>query len=1218
MQFYGEALMGLTLLIALVASGISFLGARFRRDNMIDAGRQGLYAITALSWAMSFMLSYSFLTHDFSNGYVATYSDKAMPTPYLLAAFWGGEKGAVLLWVLMLATFSSISVRGNRDKDARWIGVTTGLLLLSIAFFLILLVFESNPFATFLTHGGPADGKGMNPLLQNPTMMIHPPSLLTGYICFTIPFAYGLAALIVRKLDTEWIRVTRFWTIISWIFLSVGLVLGGMWAYMEQGWGGFWMWDAVENAGLIPWFTATAFLHSVMIQERRGMLKRWNAILLCLPFLLTIFGTFLTRTQLIVSIHSFADSTLPNYFFVYMMAIFMVSIVAIAYRWADLASENRVDSFWSRESFFVLNNVILVACAFIVIWGTLYPKMSELTWFRDFINFFIDSWNYVTGLIPGGAIEPADRLLGPEDLGEPWFNRVMPYFAIPLLFLTGAGPIIAWRRASFSNIRKAFVVPINLALVATALTIWIFHTRAAYNLTDRGLSLPDATRAADLDIRVLLVFFCGYFVLFTIFMEYARAVRIRRSKMGGNPIWHAIVLTLKARRRFGGYIVHLGIVMCFFAFAGSAVKTYIPDQVMYPGYSVDLDHYRVTLTRIDEVYVANGDYVASRATMVVTNRGESNNSGKVDQIAKVFSEHDFSPVKIRLIDGSAKIHLFFSDDTDRQRFLAAMLLQTDLNKNYVRLKDDVQNSSRIYRFKHEKVLENHPQSFMRHVRNMKAKVAALTSLGVRAKFTPGSPVFALSFPNPDSLAAFDDIDELSQALPKTLYAQFGDSPNEVEIITDGTGHILVPEVRFYTKHETPTTEVATQGDLFQELYLAMRPAMGREFISLSGFVNPLVSFLWIGSLILVIGAIIALLPDWAVSFIRRPSAPSGSLKVRKADAKKKALHVNTPRGPTAALIALSMGALLLSGLSMEGLRAQDSIWKKRANIRVAQAGAMGVVSKGTTTTTRTLTPFLERISCPRRSGGSWGVMEEKDLGSCTTKEGDLIRDLLQTILEQNPSYKSDTPAGRMKVLEKLVQQDGRVDRLLRFDESKFSELWHSAKCLCGCNTHILFQCGPECGPKDRWRQHFRLMLTAGYPQAAVLEDYRKSHRKKDGSEYTTEEMLKDPKKKKQSWAIPAFVGLIIVVFIYLSLFRKKKSLLSRAISHLYVTFFVPKEVAQTMKDGNTGKQQADSEHDESAALQDDAATTEDHLEEEDESPDLSAEINDLLEDIDDP
>ncbi|MEC9071470.1 MAG: cytochrome c biogenesis protein CcsA, partial [Myxococcota bacterium] len=395
--------------------------------------RYGLYAAALLYVAMSLVLLHGFLTHDFSNKYITAYSDRSMPTLYLMASFWGGEKGALLLWTTSLSIFGAISIHTRRTREPVYLSWALAVLALAIFFFDVLMVFESNPFEVFVTSAGPMDGKGLNPLLQNPTMAFHPPSLLTGYIAFTIPFAFGMAALITGKLDAQWIADSRTWTIISWCFLSVGLVLGALWAYEELGWGFYWMWDPVENAGFIPWLTGTAYLHSVMIQERRGMLRRWNVVLVCLTFLLTIFGTFLTRSQLIDSIHAFADSTLAIYFLWYMLIIGLISGALIAWRWKALRADHDIESLWSRESMFVMNNVFLVGSAFIVMWGTLFPKISELKSVQGAYNVFVGAWNGSVGSLLG----PMERLDQAVSLAEPWFNRVMTPIGLLLLLVMG-------------------------------------------------------------------------------------------------------------------------------------------------------------------------------------------------------------------------------------------------------------------------------------------------------------------------------------------------------------------------------------------------------------------------------------------------------------------------------------------------------------------------------------------------------------------------------------------------------------------------------------------------------------------------------------------------------------------------------------------------------------------------------------------------------------
>ena len=367
MQPLGTFLLHLGFILTAV-TGLTAVAAGVLKDQRLMRGaRYGMYACVCVCLAMAGVLWHGYFTHDFGSKYIATYSDREMPLIYLFTSFWGGEKGALLFWTTVLTIFSAIAVHQARDRDVTYLGYATGILCGAIFFYDVLMVFESNPFETFRTFDGPPDGAGLNPLLQNPTMAIHPPSLLTGYIAFTVPFAFGASSLITNRLDDQWARDTRKWTLVSWIFLTVGLVLGGAWAYQELGWGGFWMWDPVENAGLIPWFTATAFLHSIIVQERYQMLRRWNFTLVCLTFFLTIFGTFLTRSQLIVSIHAFADSKLSLYFVYYMIGIGIVSFCLLFWRWRAMRAPTSIESFLSREAFFVLNNVLLLLCAFIIL-----------------------------------------------------------------------------------------------------------------------------------------------------------------------------------------------------------------------------------------------------------------------------------------------------------------------------------------------------------------------------------------------------------------------------------------------------------------------------------------------------------------------------------------------------------------------------------------------------------------------------------------------------------------------------------------------------------------------------------------------------------------------------------------------------------------------------------------------------------------------------------
>ena len=483
MHDLGTALLYCAFLATLATGVLAYGGAALRSPGMLAASRHGLRTTWLVWLAMGACLFYGLLSHDFANKYIAAYTDQDMPLAYLIAGFWGGEKGALLFWTIALTTFSVVAVLRNRTQSQVFLGWVTGILATSILFFATLMVFESNPFEIFQAGAGPDDGKGMNPLLQNPLMAIHPPSLLTGYISFTVPFAFGFAALITGQLDSQWLRDTRKWTLVSWLFLSLGLILGGAWAYEELGWGGFWMWDPVENAGLIPWFTATAFLHSVMIQERRNMLKRWNAVLVCLTFLLTIFGTFLTRSQLIDSVHAFADSTLAGYFLWYMAVITVVSTIAIAIRWKALRADAELDSVMSREAFFVFNNVLLVGCAFVVLWGTLFGQISDAKPVQQLYNAFASAVGHL-----GLHLQPLTQKV---QLGEPWFNQVMTPLGLAILLLTGVGPLISWRRATRKNFEKNIARPlVASALITLGVALW-YLGRGTWIAMGARARLPD-------------------------------------------------------------------------------------------------------------------------------------------------------------------------------------------------------------------------------------------------------------------------------------------------------------------------------------------------------------------------------------------------------------------------------------------------------------------------------------------------------------------------------------------------------------------------------------------------------------------------------------------------------------------------------------------------------------------------------------------------------
>src|SRR5216110_1810573 len=429
MASLGSALLLATFVVCSYALGVSVAGARRGSRAMVESGIGAFYLVAALMTTASMIIIHAFLTNDYSIKYVQHYSDSVQPLFYKITSYWGGLDGSIMFWVFLLSVFGAIAVHVNRQRHRELIPYVIATISAVEMFFLYLMVAHKNPFSTYLTHV-PTEGEGLNPLLQNFYMAIHPPSLYTGFVGMTIPFAFCIAALVTGHLDDSWLRAVRRWTMFAWLFLSIGLFLGMIWAYEELGWGGYWMWDPVENAALLPWFTATAFLHSVMVQERRSMLRVWNMTLVIITFFLTIFGTFMTRSGVVQSVHAFGeDIALARMFTGFMIAIITISFGFVIYRLPLLRSRNELDSWSSREAAFLINNWILLFAAFLILFATMFPTLSEA----------------VTG----------QRIT----VAQTFFNRWMLPVGLLLLLLTGMGPLLAWRKSSVSNMRYQFLWP---------------------------------------------------------------------------------------------------------------------------------------------------------------------------------------------------------------------------------------------------------------------------------------------------------------------------------------------------------------------------------------------------------------------------------------------------------------------------------------------------------------------------------------------------------------------------------------------------------------------------------------------------------------------------------------------------------------------------------------------------------------------------------------
>lgn len=491
-------------------------------------------------------LWYLFLTDQFLVEYVAGYSAADMPTVFKFTAFWGGQKGSLLLWALVLSLFSFIAVVQNRTRNRDLMPFATAVLLGIIFFFMVLLNFATNPFETLDFQ--PPDGQGLNPLLQNIYMIIHPPMLFLGYVGLAIPFAFAMGALMAGKLDTSWIHTTRQWAMVAWIFLTFGVTLGGAWAYEELGWGGYWNWDPVENASFMPWLITTAFLHSIMITEKKGMLKIWNFILILVAFELSIFGTFITRSGVISSVHSFALSSIGPFFVIFLILSTLFGVFWIVYRSRGLHSERRMRSFLSREATFLLNNLLFVAICFAIFWGTVFPILSE----------------WVTG----------EKIT----VSTPFFNQVTLPLGLVLLMLTGICPLIAWRKASMKNFRRNFLVPLFVGL-----------------LTGIGVSV--------IGVRDLipLVFFsaCG-FVAMTIIYEFYKGARARQSIRSTAFLIALKDLTLRNKRRYGGFIIHAGVVSVFVGIIASSFFSNDQFFTLEQGEKIDFQNYTLHFRKLTQ------------------------------------------------------------------------------------------------------------------------------------------------------------------------------------------------------------------------------------------------------------------------------------------------------------------------------------------------------------------------------------------------------------------------------------------------------------------------------------------------------------------------------------------------------------------------------------------------------------------------------------------
>ena len=505
------------LFFTLLGMVLLLVGLSRNNVKLVQSGKRGLVSAFIATTMAAFALAYLFMTDNFQVEYVASYSDRALPIFYKATAFWAGQKGSLLFWAWVLSFFIALVIFNNRrETDDRNTPYVYLVMAGTQSFFLFLLCAVSNPFDTL--NFMPRDGQGLNPMLQNPGMIFHPPTLFLGYIGFTVPFAYAIAAMITGNSDAGWIKKTRVWNVLSWIFLSIGIILGGQWAYVELGWGGYWAWDPVENASFIPWLVSTAFIHTAIIQERRGVMKVWNMVLIQLTFILCLFGTYLVRSGVLQSVHDFGATGLGGYFLFFIIIVLVGGIYLLAESYSEFKTPGSIESYLSRESTFLFNNVILLALAFATLLGTVFPILSEA----------------VTG----------NKLT----VGQPFFNQVNTPLFLLLVLITGICPLIGWRKASTTNLKKNFMFP-GIAAILAGIIMVAFGVRQPY---------------------ALLAFVLSAFVGGTIIQEYVTAIRSRKKLTGESSPGTAVKILWKMRRRYGGHIVHFGLAMMVVGIAASS------------------------------------------------------------------------------------------------------------------------------------------------------------------------------------------------------------------------------------------------------------------------------------------------------------------------------------------------------------------------------------------------------------------------------------------------------------------------------------------------------------------------------------------------------------------------------------------------------------------------------------------------------------------------
>jgi cytochrome c-type biogenesis protein CcmF len=562
MYLFANATIYIGLAVAIYSLLVMTFGISTKKQKYVNSGKGGMIALFVCAALAMLSLFYLLATSQFQYQYVTDYTSSELPIIYKFTALWAGNAGSLLLWTFFLTLYAIMVAFSRKMKGNPMVPYIAAILLANAVFFFFILGFVAKPFAVLSSV--PAEGRGLNPMLQNPGMIIHPVTLYLGYVGLSVPFAFAMAALILKNVDDFWIKMTRRWTIVAWLFLSLGNIFGAQWAYVELGWGGYWAWDPVENASFMPWLTATAFLHSVMIQERKNMLKIWNISLIIVSYALTLFGTFLVRSGVLTSVHAFANSNLGLYFLIFMGVAVIGSLYVLMSRYNLLKrSAGEFQSFISKESSFLINNLLLVGAAFAVFWGTIFPLVSEA--------------------VRGTKVT----------VGIPFFNTVEAPILLSMMFVMAVCPMLAWQRSTLKNLKKNFLIPAILAVAGMVLMV-VLGIQKAWAVIGYGV--------------IILLFI-------THFLEFYRGVKARRKMTGESAFIALYRLMVKNRRRYGGYLVHLGIAFITMGIIGSQNYDLQTMKTVSLGQSIDIGAYRINYERLDQKKEGTNDIVYADVTV---------------------------------------------------------------------------------------------------------------------------------------------------------------------------------------------------------------------------------------------------------------------------------------------------------------------------------------------------------------------------------------------------------------------------------------------------------------------------------------------------------------------------------------------------------------------------------------------------------------------------